>query len=246
VIENPLKCNFDPKVLQCKAGDESNCLTAGQVALAQEIYAGVHDSSGKLVFAGLPRGTEATWGNTLIRTDPMAYGIDAYRDVVLQNPNWDYLTLDIDRDIPAADNKVGAIVNNYDPNLKPFFAHGGKLLGYQGWSDGMNSPLNHIAYYKEVAKVVGGEGTLSKSHRLFLIPGMEHCGGGEGTGTFNLLAEVDNWVVTGKPPDSIPASRVRDGKVDRTRPLCPYPKQAVYSGRGSTDDAANFSCAVVK
>jgi feruloyl esterase len=165
---------------------------------------------------------------------------------VLQNPDWDYLSLDIDRDIPAADNKVGAIVNNYDPNLKPFFAHGGKLLGYQGWSDGMNSPLNHIAYYKEVAKVVGGEGTLSKSHRLFLIPGMEHCGGGEGTGTFNLLAEVDNWVVTGKPPDSIPASRVRDGKVDRTRPLCPYPKQAVYSGRGSTDDAANFSCAVVK
>jgi feruloyl esterase len=93
---------------------------------------------------------------------------------------------------------------------------------------------------------MGGEAALSNSYRLFLIPGMEHCGGGEGTSTFDLLGVVDDWAVKGKAPDSIPASRMRDGKVDRTRPLCPYPQQAVYSGKGSTDDAANFSCAVVK
>jgi len=110
----------------------------------------------------------------------------------------------------------------------------------------MNSPLNHIAYYGSVARVVGGEAALSQSYRLFLVPGMEHCGGGEGTSTFNLLAAVDNWVATGKAPDTIFASRVRDGKVDRTRPLCPYPQQAVYGGKGSTDDAANFQCALVK
>jgi feruloyl esterase len=244
VIENPLHCKFDPVALQCKSNDIQACLTIGQVKLARQIYDGVRDSKGNLVFAGLPRGTEQTWGNTLIRTDPMEYGVDAYRDVVLQNPSWDYLTLNVDTDISAADAKVGAIVNNYDPDLRTYFARGGKILGYQGWSDGMNSPLNHIGYYEKVAGVMGGKNTMSNSYRLFLVPGMEHCGGGDGTSTFDLLATLDTWVTTNKAPDSIAASRVRDGKVDRTRPLCPYPKQAVYKGSGSTDEAASFTCAV--
>lgn len=244
LIENPLHCQFDPGTLLCKEADGPNCLTAPQAALVREIYAGVKDSSGKLVFPGLPPGTEAGWGMMLIRTEPLEYGVGAYRSVVMQDPQWDYLTLDLDRDIPAADKKVGAIMNNNDPNLKAFFARGGKLLGYHGWADGGNSPLNHIAYYKSVAGVMGGEKALSNSYRLFLVPGMGHCGGGDGTSTFDLLKMIDTWVSTGKAPESIPASRVRDGKVDRTRPLCPYPQQAVYKGAGSTDDAANFTCAV--
>jgi hypothetical protein len=246
VIENPLRCNFDPASLECRGTDTLSCLMAGQVKLARQIYDGVHDSSGKLVFGGLPKGTEATWGNTLIRTDPMAYGVDAYRDVVLQNPAWDYLTLNVDTDIPAADARVGSIVNNYDPDLRPYFARGGKILGYQGWSDGMNSPLNHIGYYEKVATVMGGANALASSYRLFLVPGMEHCGGGEGTSSFDLLGVLDDWVVKRKAPDSIPAARIRNGNVDRTRPLCPYPRQAVYRGSGSTDDASNFSCRVSK
>jgi feruloyl esterase len=244
VIENPLRCKFDPDTLLCKTGDGPDCLTAPQVALVRKIYSGVTNSSGKIIFPGLPTGTEVLWGRTLIRTEPMEYGLDAYRDVVMQDPAWNYLALELDRDIPAADEKVGAVMNNYDPNLKPFFERGGKLLGYQGWADGMNSPLNHIGYYNLVAEMVGGEKAMSNDYRLFLVPGMEHCGGGDGTTSFDLLSEVDEWVTTGKAPHSIPASRIRAGAVDRTRPLCAYPQQAVYKGSGSIDDTANFACAV--
>jgi feruloyl esterase len=91
---------------------------------------------------------------------------------------------------------------------------------------------------------VGGFQKIDSQYRLFLIPGMAHCGGGDGTSTFDMIPAIDAWVETGKPPASIPASRVRNGAVDRTRPLCPFPQQAVYKGSGSTDDAVNFMCAV--
>jgi feruloyl esterase len=244
VLENPLKCKFDPGKLLCRGDDKPECLTAPQVAIARRISAGAVYSNGKPIFPGLPHGTESAWGNMLIRTSPLGYGLDAFRIVALQNPSWDFATFDADRDIADADRSIGAIMNNADPNLKPFFARGGKLLGFHGWADPQNPALNSIGYYNSVAAMLGGEKAISNSYRLFLIPGMGHCGGGEGTTTFDLVGAMDAWVHSGKAPDTIPASRIRDGKVDRTRPLCAYPKQAVYKGNGSTDDAANFSCAV--
>ena len=243
VIENPLKCHFDPGTLLCKNGDAADCLTKPQLGLARDIYAGVTDSGGNLIYPGLPPGTEMLWAKKFDRSEPMEYGLDAYRDLVLQDPKWDFLSLKVDRDIPLAAQKAGPVLNNSDPNLKLFFQRGGKLLAYHGWTDA-NSSLRHLAYYKSVADVMGGEPGISNLYRLFFIPGMEHCGGGDGTTTFDLLTALDNWVGTGKAPDMIPASRVIDGKVDRTRPLCPYPKQAVYKGSGSTDSAENFTCAV--
>ena len=80
------------------------------------------------------------------------------------------------------------------------------------------------------------------SYRLFMVPGMAHCGGGDGTDQFDMLGALEKWMETKKAPDQVMASRVREGKVDRTRPLCAYPQVAVYKGSGSTDDAANFSC----
>ena len=75
-----------------------------------------------------------------------------------------------------------------------------------------------------------------------MVPGMGHCGGGDGTSTFDMVSALDQWVVQGKAPDQISASRVVNGAVVRTRPLCPYPQTATYKGSGSTDDASNFSC----
>ena len=106
------------------------------------------------------------------------------------------------------------------------------------------SPVNSINYYKAVAAKLGGVSTLQDKYRLFMLPGMDHCRGGEGPDTFDALGAMDQWVEHKKAPDRIVASRVRDGKTDRTRPLCPYPQVAVYSGSGSTDDAANFTCKV--
>ena len=242
VIENPQACRFDPATLACKNGDAPDCLTAPQVELARTMYSGAISPTGQHIFPGLMPGTETGW-NGLAGPKPMGYALDVYRDLVFQNPNWDYMTLDLDRDVPHADQTLGPAFNNNDPNLKPFFARGGKLIGYHGAADSGLTPYNSIEYYDSVAKLMGGRQAIANDYRLFLVPGMGHCGGGDGTSTFDMLTAIDLWVTAGKAPDSIPAARTRNGAVDRTRPLCPYPQQAVYKGSGSTDDAANFTCA---
>lgn len=245
VIENPLQCRFDPAVLQCRDGDAPDCLTPMQVETAHALYRGAVSASGKQVFPGLMPGSELGW-SSLAGPEPMEYAHDSYRYVVLGNPGWNYMTLDLDRDVALADRTVAALVNNADPDLRPFFARGGKLLGYHGSADPGITPLNSINYYNSVARVVGGEQAMSNAYRLFLVPGMHHCGGGDGTTRFDMIAAIDAWVETNRAPASIPAARIRDGRVDRTRPLCPFPQQAVYRGAGSTDDASSFSCAVRK
>jgi feruloyl esterase len=243
VIENPLVCKFDPATLLCKGADAPSCLTAPQLEVVRMMGTGAVSQSGKKIFPGLMPGSENAWGG-LAGAKPMIYALESYEYIVMQNANWDYWTLDLDRDVAAADKTIAATVNNDDPNLKPFFARGNKLLAYHGWADPGISPFNSINYYENVAKVMGGVAAIDKEYRLYMIPGMNHCGGGDGTDTFDMISAIDGWVTTGKAPDSIPASRVRNGQVDRTRPLCPYPQQAVYKGTGSTDEAANFVCKV--
>src|SRR5206468_4275594 len=118
---------------------------------------------------------------------------------------------------------------------------GGKLLMYHGWADPGIAPMTSVTYYKSVLEKVGAA-KASSAIRLFMVPGMGHCSGGDGTDTFDAVAALDRWVETGKAPDSIAASHLRGGTADRTRPLCAYPQVAVYKGNGSTDDAANFAC----
>ena len=127
-----------------------------------------------------------------------------------------------------------------DPNLKDFLGRGGKLLMYQGWSDQNVSPLNTVHYYQSVLKTMGG--AASDSIRLFMFPGMGHCGGGEGPNTFDAIGALAQWVEKGQAPEQLLASHRANGAVDRTRPICAYPKTAVYKGAGSIDDAANFVC----
>jgi feruloyl esterase len=245
VIENPQACKFDPGTLLCKGADSADCLTQPQVDFARKVYNGFTDSTGKKIFGGLAPGSEGAWIG-LAGQKPMGYAMESYRYVVMQNPNWDPMTLDLDKDVAYADKTIAKTVNNNDPNIKPFLARGGKLLAYHGWADPGISPSNSIDYYNDVAKLNGGVAKIDSQYRLFMIPGMAHCGGGDGTSTFNMIPVIDAWVEKGVVPASIPASRTRNAQVDRTRPLCPYPQQAVYKGSGSTDEAANFSCAVKK
>jgi feruloyl esterase len=138
------------------------------------------------------------------------------------------------------------VMNATDPNLKPFFSHNGKLLLYHGWSDPQVPTLLTIKYYDSVVDTLGGVSKTTDNVRLFLEPGMGHCRGGEGPNVFDKVGAMEQWVEKAKAPESIIAAHYTDGKVDRTRPLCPYPQVAVYQGSGSIDEAANFRCALPK
>ena len=134
-------------------------------------------------------------------------------------------------------------MDSIDANLRPFFYRHGKLLLSHGWADPGIAPRNTVNYYTNVTKTVG-KTSADDGVRLFMVPGMGHCGGGDGTSTFNMMTALSQWVEQGHAPEEIPASRVRNGQTDRTRPLCAFPKVAKYKGSGSTDDAASFTCAL--
>jgi feruloyl esterase len=141
--------------------------------------------------------------------------------------------------VALAARRENLLMDATDSNLSRFTSRNGKLLMYQGWAEPGIPPRNIVNYYADVQKRTR---RASESVRLFMVAGMGHCGGGDGASTFDVLSALDQWVTSGRAPESIPASRVRNGKADRTRPLCAYPKYAHYTGSGSLDDAANFEC----
>jgi feruloyl esterase len=242
VLEDPTRCHFDPKELACNGAETSMCLTLPQLDAARKIYSGpVSAKTGKALFPGLERGSETGWAS-LSGPRPMSLAEETYKFIVFQDKNWNYMTFDPDRDMAAADKNASGIMNSTDPNLKPFFGHGGKLLMYHGWADPGIAPRNSVNYYESVVENVGGARKATDSIRLFMVPGMGHCRGGDGTDTFDAMAALSAWLEHGKAPDRIEASHQTRGSVDRTRPLCPYPQTAAYSGTGSTDESANFAC----
>jgi feruloyl esterase len=162
---------------------------------------------------------------------------------VFKNPDYDYLTLNFDSDIALADKIDSGLNNAINPDLKPFFSHGGKLLMYHGWADQLIPPENSVNYYLSVVKAAGGAAKTADRVRLFMVPGMNHCRGGDGPNEFDAVGAMEQWVEQKKAPDEMIASHKTKGEVDRTRPLCPYPQVAKYKGAGSIDEAANFVCA---
>jgi tannase/feruloyl esterase len=243
LISEPLSCHFDPKVTECKAGDAPTCLTSAQVGAARKIYAGVKNpTTGAMIFPGLEPGSELNWTGPAGGPEPLAVSGDLFKYVVFKDPNWDFRTFDLVRDYDVVHKIDSLALSPTSADLKAFVARGGKLLIYQGWADMNVAPRSTVNYYDQLVKAIGQK-PVDDSVRLFLAPGMAHCGGGEGPNVFDALTPLEQWREQGKAPTSILATHSTNGKVDRTRPLCPYPQVAKYTGSGSIDKAENFVCA---
>jgi hypothetical protein len=270
LISNPAACRVDPAVVECKPGGEtSGCLTPDQVRVAKEIYAGAHDPEGnKFVISGPMPGSELHWAGVFIpfyQSRVMSTGISTgtlKNLAYAQNPPESFTLADFkfDRTSFEATTKLHSLYDATDPDLRPFEAKGGRLILWHGWTDPHISPLNTVAYYTAMQRIMGAA-TVSKFTRLYLFPGGYHCGGGEGPFDFDVLTPLMTWVERDVAPGALVASHVpgRGGpggpmgrpplgsppglsaaKPDRTRPVFPYPSTAKYTGSGSSDDAANF------
>jgi hypothetical protein len=266
LIENPTKCHFDPEKLLCKGAESDSCLTRPQVEALKKIYAGPRNSKGEQVFPGMQPGVETGprgWAFWMTSAEPgkseqYLYGVGAVAKMLYQNPSWDFRTFDFDRDVKFMDEKLGPIRNATNADLKSFKDRGGKLIVYHGWSDPAIAPLSSVNYYESVIAKMGHKDT-GDFVRLYMVPGMQHCGNGPGPNDFgsvplakadarhSMQSAIERWVKDGIPPDAIIATKyktdgVRSSGVLRTRPLCPYPQEAKHRGSGSIDDASNFAC----
>jgi feruloyl esterase len=238
IISNPEKCHYDPAVLLCKGGDDGpGCLTADQLQTVRIVFGDVKTKKGEVIWTGYPYGTELQLGS--LRNVPKGPGgvWDVIRVLGHQDKDYDWHNFDLDSEVVLAD-KAGIDTLTFD--LSAFKNHGGKLLLYHGWADSTIPPGHTVLFYKEVLQTMGQK--QDDWMRLYMEPGMAHCGGGPGPDQFNKMGVIERWREAGQAPGTIIASHVTGTTVDMTRPLCPYPQVAVYSGVGSTNDAANFSC----
>lgn len=241
LIENPESCQIDFRKLECKGQDQADCLTARQVQTAQTMIGPATDADGNVFFPRLEPGTELRWARLAGGPKPADLFLDQFRYIVYQNPDWDWRTFNLDRDAAEA-NAIDKDVDDLNPDLSAFKKHSGKLLLYHGWADQQVAPGSTIEFYESALRTSGDSAHASEWIRLFMVPGMAHCSGGEGPDTFDKIAVMERWVEHGIAPGQIVASHLSAGKVDRTRPLCPYPQAARYKGNGSINDATNFSC----
>jgi feruloyl esterase len=243
LLEKPMRCGFDPKEIECKSGDASNCITRAQVEAAQKIYAGPSNPRTKQkIWSPLYRGSELDWSFFSESDGPIGIATSALR-LIKNDPAWDYRTtpVDFDRDVALADRSDLARVNASNPDISEYVRRGGKLILSGGWNNALVPAGAVLDYYNRVESVIGSQNTR-KAVRLYMVPGMIECNGGPGTDTFDMLGVMRRWIEGGQTPNQVVASRVEHGTVVRTRPLCPYPQAATYKGSGNTDDAGNFVC----
>jgi len=278
ILNDPRECHFDPATIVCKTADSNDCLTAPQATALQKIYSGPvysapKDAKGKQIFPGFLPGGEAGTGGWLAwvtGTTPgkdlqTAFASGFFTNMITSKEPIDLKTADVENAVKIADEQQGKTLNATDPNLRPFMAHGGKLILYHGWSDAALPPEGAINYFNSVELAMGRD-VASKVLRLYMVPGMQHCAGGPGPSSFgqngaqddpqhDIYAALEQWVEKGTAPDKIiaakpryesgPAQGIAQGE-PMTRPLCPYPQEARYKGTGDTNDAANFACALGK
>ncbi|MGE3616212.1 MAG: tannase/feruloyl esterase family alpha/beta hydrolase [Gemmatimonadales bacterium] len=274
LIENPSRCRFNPERLRCPGGDRPDCLTGAQLAALEKLYSGpVSPATGERIHPGAVPGAEAVpgnWNPWMVASEQMPisiiawFGTGFFRDMVFAQADWDYRTFDFDQDLATALGKVAPHLDATDPDLRPFRDRGGKLIQYHGWGDAAIPATGSVNYYQEVLATVGPD--AGDFYRLFMVPGMGHCGDGIGPTDFgqalpgpdaadperDIVAALDRWVEQGTAPEQLIGTGLRLGDppsdpaktVAITRPICAWPKEAVRQGNGSTDEAASFTCAV--
>jgi len=255
VIEDPQACRFRPETLRCQAGDRPDCLTAGQVAALRKIYDGPKNPrTGEQLIAGFSPGGEAEdngWGRWITGTTPdgkdaliYKFASNFFGNIVKGDPNYDLKTLNLDTDMALTDTKLASVFNSRSPDLSAFRARGGKLIQYHGWADPAIPALDSVDYWRTVQKQMGATGNF---YRLFMAPGMLHCGGGPGPNSLSVLPAIAAWVEQNKAPETILATKYKNadgtGGALRTRPLCAYPARAVWDGKGDKAKAESFRCA---
>ena len=282
LLEDPRACKFDPAVLACKGVDKPDCLTPPQVTALKQLYGGPRNpKTGEKIYPGMPPGAEAaagTWNTWITPADPTKsiqsnFGNTYYGQAVFEDPKWDFRKADFDADVKFADAKVGSHLSSTSPDLRSYRARGGKLIQYHGWGDAAISALNSIDYYEAtrsfMTKFPDARGDTSKPiedfYRLFMIPGMGHCGSGYGPNRFgnvvpepswdpnptrnadsDVFAALERWVEGGIAPEQLIGRGVAtdDPSKPLSRPLCLYPKVAQYKGSGDINNAASFTCAL--
>ncbi len=241
IAGDPERCSFDPGILHCKEGDREDCLTAPQVAALRDIYAGAKNPrTGEQIFAGFPPGSEQQLMALVSGKEPFPVATSYFRDLVFNNPQWDYKSYDYDKDLEATFRAGSDYLDVPSDGLARYFEGGGKLLLSHGWADGLIPAANTAAFYKAMTAKMDPK-KAAESVRLFMLPGVSHCVGGEAPSVTDMLSVIDQWVETGKAPERIIASSAPNQK-QISRPICPYPQTAKYKGSGSTEDAVSFEC----
>ena len=267
-IADPMACDFDPAALTCKGDASEACLTPDEVEAAKAIYLGPADKNGKPLFYGELPGSESgafNWGFLEAPGNaPGEPGFDGLFKWVF-GANWDWRGFDVERDMPKVDAALGADLNRaVTGDVTLFRDRGGKLILFQGWADPIVPIGQTVNYYKALVAKLGGEEMTGQFARLFMVPGMGHCGFGTGPNRFDssafgglqppsldpehdIFTALSHWVEDGVAPAQVIATKFVDGDaakgIEMQRPLCPYPQSAWHKGEGDTKAAASFVCA---
>jgi len=232
-LNNPRACRVDFSTLKCQAGKADNtCLTDAQMITVETYYGGVKNSKGELIFSGQALGNPI--GAQRPSANPAGGTFDLVR-IAYNDKDFPWEKFDLDRDMKFLDEKIG-YVDAVNPDMGKFKSSGGKLLMTHGWSDTGITPETTAWYYEQVLSKMGKN--QSDWMRLFMAPGMGHCGGGPGVNTFDSIGALEKWVEKGQAPETMMGS----GANGMTRPMCQYPQAAEYKGTGDLKDGNNWSC----
>jgi feruloyl esterase len=270
-LQDARACHFNPETLLCKGADSNACFTQAQINSIKAIYAASKFADGREEYPGFVPGGELGqngWQGWIATPDDghsegSKYATGFFRDMVFSDADWQLASYDLDRDFKIAEAKVGPMLDATNPDLSAFEKRGGKLILYHGWNDPAISAFGTIEYVQQVEKTMG-PGEARKFVRLFLVPGMQHCGGGPGPVDFgqfgfgpqpelndaahNITAALMGWVEGGQAPEQVVSRGIVDGPGDAkdrifSQPICAYPKEARYSGKGDRRLAASYTCA---